>query len=156
MIQMQPEGTIAVVLIVMFSAVLWYEYRSAIIPDAVTIPGILIGLALHYILAPHHLFTALVGAAVGFLLPMSLATIYSKSTGREGLGGGIVKLLAMIGAFLGWQGVIVAIVVGSILGVLHGIVKLSIRPQVSKVIEFGPHLIVGSLFYMALKWVFYR
>lgn len=153
MIQLQPEGTIDVVLIVMFSAVLWYEYRSAIIPDAVTIPGILIALALHYILAPNHLFTALVGAAVGFLLPMSLATIYSKSTGREGLGGGIIKLLAMIGAFLGWQGVIVAIMVGSILGFLHSIVKLSIHPQGSKVIEFGPHLVVGSLFYMALKVV---
>jgi leader peptidase (prepilin peptidase)/N-methyltransferase len=90
---------------------------------------------------------------LGFGFFYSLAWIYHRLTGRAGLGGGDIKLLAMIGAFLGPAGVFATIFVSSIFGSLVGITwALATRNKnVMKFsIPFGPFLVVGALYYYLL------
>ena len=90
------------------------------IPDEVSLPGIGVGLAAAFIpdgIAP---LDAAIGAAIGGGLLWAIAWGYEHATGVEGMGFGDVKLLAMIGAFLGWQAIFSVIVLASITGSLAG------------------------------------
>ena len=72
-------------------------------------------------------------------------------TGREGMGGGDVKLLAMVGAFLGWQGVLLTLLLGSLVGSVIGISIMVARGADSKLaIPFGPFLSIGA--FVAMFW----
>jgi leader peptidase (prepilin peptidase)/N-methyltransferase len=118
-----------------------------IIPDSISLGGLLIGLLLSFWGHPLTIWESFSGALTGFCFLFFIAILYSWVTGREGLGGGDIKLIAMIGAFLGVNGVFIAILSASLLGVLVGgatIVfwKKSFRMQ----IPFGPFLSVGALF----------
>jgi leader peptidase (prepilin peptidase)/N-methyltransferase len=71
---------------------------------------------------------------------------YHALTGREGMGGGDIKLLAMIGAFLGWQGVLVTLLLGSFTGALSGVTLMVIRGADTRLpIPFGPFLALGAV-----------
>jgi leader peptidase (prepilin peptidase)/N-methyltransferase len=94
---------------------------------------------------------------VGFGAFYALAWTYLKTTGRSGLGGGDIKLLAMLGAFLGLQGVVVTIFVSSILGSLSGIVYAATQASGSPernllkvAIPYGPFLVIGGLYFYLL------
>src|SRR5204862_6579011 len=71
------------------------------------------------------------------------------ATGVEGMGGGDIKLLAMIGAFLGWPGVPLSLFFASLLGSIIGLVLMAItRSGLKLKIPFGPFLCLGALFYL--------
>ena len=75
--------------------------------------------------------------------------LYQKIAGKEGMGGGDVKLLAMIGALLGWKGVLFTIFFGSALGTLVGVaVMLPSGGVMKKKIPFGPFLSLGAAGYV--------
>ena len=94
--------------------------------------------------------------ALGFTYLSPLVGIYSLfgyalATGREGMGGGDIKLLAMIGAFLGWQGVLLTLLLASFIGSIVGVVWMVARGADSKLaIPFGPFLALGAL--VTLFW----
>ncbi len=96
------------------------DFDHFFIPDEVSLPGVLIGLAVSAL--PHGigLANAALGAALGGGILWLVAWGYERSTGTEGMGLGDVKLLAMIGAFLGWQAIPIVLVVASIGGSLAG------------------------------------
>ena len=96
------------------------DFDHFFIPDEVSLPGVLIGLAVSAL--PHGigLANAALGAALGGGILWLVAWGYERSTGTEGMGLGDVKLLAMIGAFLGWQSIPIVLVVASIGGSLAG------------------------------------
>ena len=78
-----------------------------------------------------------------------VAWIYSLLTKKEGMGGGDIKLLAMMGAIVGWQGVLFTIFVASLVGTLAGLaVMLKSRQGTKLAVPFGPFLSIGAITYI--------
>lgn len=100
-------------------AVAWIDLDFRIIPDEISLGGLAIGLVGSFFL-PISLPSALIGAVVGGGILWGLGWGYRKATGIEGMGGGDVKLAAMIGAFLGPGGVVFTLFLASLLGTLVG------------------------------------
>ncbi len=118
------------------------------IPDEIVIPGIPLGLAASIIL-PATLTEAVIGAAVGGAIPYAIAKGYYLLMKREGMGFGDVKLLAMIGAFFGWKGVIVVLLVASMVGSVTGLSLIALQKREARaLIPFGPFLALGTVVYM--------
>ncbi|HET9951056.1 MAG TPA: prepilin peptidase [Candidatus Eisenbacteria bacterium] len=105
-------------------AVTWIDLDTRTIPDVVTIPGVGVGLAAS-LFGPPGFVAALVGAAAGGLSLWLVGWAYEKATGVPGMGGGDVKLAAMMGAFLGAGGVFGAIFLASLAGSVFGAVLIA-------------------------------
>lgn len=120
-----------------------------IIPDVITYPGIVVGFACSF-WAGHVTWKAsLLGILLGGGLLFLVASGYYYLTKKEGMGGGDVKLLAMIGAVLGWQATIFTLFVGSAVGTVFGIVvALQTREGRKTAVPFGPFLSVGALLFL--------
>ena len=114
-------------------------------------PGIGIGLLGSLVLPQLTLLDSLKGALLGGGSLFLVATLYRWLFKREGMGGGDVKLLAMIGAFLGWKAVILTILFSSFIGSVTGVAIMAWKGKGFKyAIPFGPFLSLGaviSLFY---------
>lgn len=122
-----------------------------IIPDVISIPGIGVGLLGSLIIPYISVFNSLIGILVGGGSLFLVATLYQWLFKREGMGGGDVKLLAMIGTFLGWKSVILTILLSSFIGSIVGIAIMLLKGKDFKyAIPFGPFLSLAaviSLFY---------
>ena len=120
-----------------------------IIPDVITYPGIGVGFVTSLLLGHITYKESLIGILLGGGILLLVAWGYYLLTKREGMGGGDIKLLAMIGAFLGWKGVIFTIFAGSAIGTVAG-VALALRTGGGRklAIPFGPFLSVGALLYL--------
>jgi leader peptidase (prepilin peptidase)/N-methyltransferase len=105
-------------------AVAWIDFDTRTIPDVVTIPGVGVGLAAS-LFGPPGLGSALMGAAAGGLSLWLVGAAYERATGVPGMGGGDVKLAAMMGAFLGAGGVFGAIFLASFAGSLFGVLLIA-------------------------------
>ena len=105
-------------------AVAWIDLDTRTIPDVVTIPGVGLGLAAS-LFAPPGLAAALLGAAAGGFSLWLVGAVYERATGVPGMGGGDVKLAAMMGAFLGAGGVFGAIFLASLAGSLFGVLLIA-------------------------------
>jgi leader peptidase (prepilin peptidase)/N-methyltransferase len=121
------------------------DLRHRILPNVITLPGVVAGLACSLFLPPG-LVAALIGAAVGGGALFAIGETYYRLRGVDGLGMGDVKMLAMIGAFLGWRQTIVTLVVASFLGSIVGMgVILSRRGGLQAALPFGTFLAIGAL-----------
>jgi leader peptidase (prepilin peptidase)/N-methyltransferase len=122
-----------------------------IIPDVISLPGIGVGLLAFLIFPGLPFLNSLIGMLLGGGSLFVVATLYQWLFKREGMGGGDVKLLAMIGAFLGWKAVIITILLSSLIGSITGVIVMVARGKDFKyAIPFGPFLSLGaviSLFY---------
>jgi leader peptidase (prepilin peptidase) / N-methyltransferase len=120
-----------------------------LLPDILTLSGIVIGLA-GAVINPDRSFTsALIGVLVGGGVLWAIAFSYYFFRGKEGLGGGDIKLLAWIGAVLGWQSLPFTILFASVTGAIIGsIVAVSSKQGFGRAIPFGPFLAVGALLYL--------
>jgi leader peptidase (prepilin peptidase)/N-methyltransferase len=117
-----------------------------IIPDVISLPGIVIGLVCSVLGQGPPFVTSVLGALVGGGILYAVAVGYHAITGREGMGGGDIKLLAMIGAFLGWRAVLVTLIVGSFSGALVGVALIAARGTDARMpIPFGPFLALGAV-----------
>ncbi len=133
-------------------AIIFIDIHLQIIPDRISLPGILIGFASSF-------FNPLVSwqeAGLGILLGggvlYAIAAGYALLTGRDGMGGGDIKLLAMIGAFLGYQCLLFVVFFSSLTGSIVGIAAmLSQRKGGQTRIPFGPFLSLG-----AMAWIFFQ
>lgn len=122
-----------------------------IIPDTITLPGIVVGLCASSWLTPVGWQNALVGMLLGGGLFVLIAVLSVVILHREGMGGGDMKLIAMLGAFLGWQAVLVTIFVGAMCGAVIGLSLMWWhRKQRYAAIPFGPFLAFGAL--CAMLW----
>jgi leader peptidase (prepilin peptidase)/N-methyltransferase len=121
------------------------DLRHRILPNAITIPGIAAGLVFGAVLPPGWV-AALVGAAVGGGVLYAIAEAYYRLRGVEGLGMGDVKMLAMIGAFLGPQLTLVTLVLASLSGSIVGVTLIvSGRGGMQAALPFGTFLAAGAL-----------
>lgn len=126
--------------------IVFIDIDHRIIPDELSLGGLAAGILLSF-LPGGDWKGALVGMALGGGILFVTAAVYHKVTGIEGLGGGDIKLLAMIGAFLGWRGALFTIFFGSLLGVAGGLVAMRKGDEGLKTaIPYGPYLCVAALF----------
>ena len=131
----------ACALIVLFAI----DLEHHLLPNVITLPGIVVGLAVSTVLPPG-LRDALIGAAVGGGVLWLIGEAYFRYSGQEGMGGGDVKMLAMIGAFLGWKLVIVTLVLSSVAGSVIGLLVIaSRRGDMKYALPYGTFLALGAL-----------
>jgi len=128
------------------------DFYHKIIPDIISLPGIVIGFACSFINPVITWQQSGIGLLIGGGVLYAVAAGYYLFTKREGMGGGDIKLLAMIGAFLGWQSLPFVVFGSSILGALVGIGAMAKQKKGGKtMIPYGPFLSIAALLYM-----FYR
>ncbi|MGQ9777861.1 MAG: prepilin peptidase [Thermodesulfobacteriota bacterium] len=122
-----------------------------IIPDEISLSGIGVGLLASLILKDITFWDSLIGMISGGGSLFLVAIAYQWLFKREGMGGGDVKLLAMIGAFLGWKAVILTILLSSFIGSIAGITIIFLKGKDFKyAIPFGPFLSLGAV--ISLFW----
>jgi len=121
------------------------DLQHKILPNVITVPGIVIGFACSLFVPPGWR-DSLIGIVAGGGVLFALAEAYYRVRGQEGLGMGDVKLLGMIGAFLGWKLVLLTLVLASFAGSLAGGVMIaSGRGSMQYALPFGTFLAVGAL-----------
>ncbi len=153
--------------------IIFADLETMLIPDLVSLPGIVLGIAASLVIHPHtgiDWFSSLVGAAAGAGVIMAIRTVYWMIFKVEGMGFGDVKLMAMVGAFLGYESLIFVFFAGSLQGLLYASIayvagtKHEDEPDPSRepatvepdpgfrrmVIPFGPFLGLA-----ALEWLFF-
>ena len=130
-------------------AVAFIDLDHQIIPNEITLPGIAIGLLLALVAPPPLWLDALLGVVIGGGLMWGVSAAYEWRTGQIGLGMGDVKLVAMLGAFLGVEAALGVMVVGSLIGLLYGIVLIARRGGGRKTrIPFGPALVAAGVLHL--------
>jgi leader peptidase (prepilin peptidase)/N-methyltransferase len=121
------------------------DLEHHLLPNVVTLPGVVVGFAASFFLPPGW-FDSAVGALVGGGVLFAIAEAYYRLRHEEGMGMGDVKMLAMIGAFLGWKLAIVTLVVASFAGSIIGVGVLAIKKESMKyALPFGTFLAVGAI-----------
>lgn len=142
-------GWPAAVYAVLFSALLVItviDLSHQIIPDAITLPGIGLGVLCAATVLPVSLADSVLGGLVGGGLLWVLAWASPYLFGKEGMGGGDIKLLAMIGVFLGWKPALLTVMVGALVGSVVGIGLIACRVlRRDQYLPFGPFLAFGAL-----------
>jgi leader peptidase (prepilin peptidase)/N-methyltransferase len=121
------------------------DLRHRILPNIITVPGIVIGFAASLWLAPGWL-SSLIGLVMGGGVLFLIGEVYYRTRGVEGMGMGDVKMLAMIGAFLGWPLMLLTLILASFAGALFGgLMMASGRGGMKAALPFGTFLSVGAL-----------
>ena len=124
-----------------------------IIPDTITLTGIPVGLVAGSLLLPDPFLRAaplgwqgsVIGAVSGFLFFYFVAVAGEKIFGKEAMGGGDIKMMAMVGGFLGWKGIILTTFLGSLFGSVVGVAMMIFRGRErGSHIPFGPFLAAGA------------
>jgi leader peptidase (prepilin peptidase)/N-methyltransferase len=131
-----------------------------IIPDVITLPGIPIFFAASFALKQISFVESILGILAGGGSLFLVAWLYHLLTKKEGMGGGDIKLLAMIGAVIGWKGVLFTIFLASAVGTLAGmLIMLKTRKTMKLAVPFGPFLAIGGITYILfgpqlINWYF--
>jgi leader peptidase (prepilin peptidase)/N-methyltransferase len=132
--------------------IIFIDIRHQIIPDVISLPGILIGFAVSFINPWVSWQQSALGILLGGGVLYGIALGYYLLTKRDGMGGGDIKLLAMIGAFLGWQSLLFVIFAASLSGSIVGIAAMFKQRKGGRTrIPFGPFLSLA-----ALCWLFFQ
>jgi leader peptidase (prepilin peptidase) / N-methyltransferase len=122
------------------------DFDTQLLPDSLTLPLLWLGLLfnLNSVFVP--LSDAVVGAMLGYLVLWSVYWVFKLVTGKEGMGYGDFKLLAALGAFMGWKAIPAIIVMSSVVGAVVGIALIVLARQGKSVpIAFGPYLAGAGL-----------
>ncbi|MBT8361350.1 MAG: prepilin peptidase [Deltaproteobacteria bacterium] len=129
--------------------IIWIDIHHQIIPDIISIPGIVMGFCFSFISPLLSWQDSLIGLLVGGGIFYAISYSYYIIRKQEGLGGGDIKLLAMLGAFLGWQSLIFIIFASSLTGSMVGLIAMrSQKKGAFTRIPFGPFLAISGLAYL--------
>ncbi len=152
------ESAAAIILTWALIAISVIDIDHQIIPDSISLPFVWIGLMLslfHPMAGAEVLFvdakTAIVGALAGYLSLWTIYQLFRLMTGKEGMGYGDFKLLAVLGAWLGWQMLLLIILLSSVVGAAVGISMIIVRGRDRNIpIPFGPDLAAAG--WIAMLW----
>ena len=122
------------------------DFETQLLPDIITIPFLWLGLIVNLNNTFAGIESAVIGAVIGYLSLWSIYCVFTPTTKKEGMGYGDFKLLAGIGAWLGWQSMLPVILISSTVGLLFGLMSLRAHQQ-SIPIPFGPFLALSGLIY---------
>ena len=121
------------------------DLNEQIVPDVISLPGIVIGFIISFFVPYISFINSALGVLVGGGIILIIGLAGSVIFKKEAMGGGDVKLAAMIGAFLGWRYIIISLFLGFFLGALVGIVLiLSKIKSREDTVPFGPFIVLGS------------
>lgn len=141
----------AVVLVWALIALTGIDIDTQLLPDSITLPLLWLGLLLNIDGVFVELEASVIGAMAGYLVLWSLYWAFKLTTGKEGMGYGDFKLLAVLGAWFGWQALPLIILLSSLVGAVIGILLIVLRRQGREVpMPFGPYLAGAGLI-----WLFY-
>jgi leader peptidase (prepilin peptidase) / N-methyltransferase len=123
-------------------ALSFIDWDTTVLPDALTLPLLWVGLVAATLgWTPIALSTALIGAIAGYLSLWAVYWLFKLATGKEGMGFGDFKLLAALGAWLGWQAILPIVLGASVLGAVVGIaMKIGGALREGRYVPFGPFL----------------
>lgn len=146
-----PAALAALVLLWGLVALTVIDLDEQLLPDQLTLPLLWLGLLVNIDSLFTDLTSAVIGAAAGYLSLWLVFQVFRLITGREGMGYGDFKLLAVFGAFLGWQMLPLVILLSSLIGAIIGIGLVVLRGRDRQIpIPFGPYLAVAG--FVALLW----
>ena len=146
---LSPAAGIYFVFCAALEIVVFIDIDKRIIPDRITLPGIPVFFFASFWVPGTGAIAAALGILVGGGSLLLIAWLYAAVTGKEGMGGGDIKLLAMIGAFIGWRGILFTLFAASAIGTLIGIVAMIRSGKGMKLaIPFGPFLALGAVLYL--------
>ncbi len=127
------------------------DFDHQLLPDSITLPFLWLGLGISLAGVFTDPASAILGGLVGYLSLWSVYVLFKLVTGKEGMGHGDFKLLAMLGAWLGWQAVLPIILLSSIVGAIVGITLIVVRGRDKNIpIPFGPYLATAG--WITLLW----
>ena len=122
------------------------DFDTQLLPDSITLPLMWLGLVLNYFGVLTDFESAFWGAVAGYLSLWSVYWLFKLATGKEGMGHGDFKLLAALGAWLGWQLLPAVILLSSLVGAVVGIALMVFKKHGREVpIPFGPYLAAAGL-----------
>jgi leader peptidase (prepilin peptidase)/N-methyltransferase len=132
-------------------AAAFIDLDTMYLPDSITLPLLWAGLALNFSSTFVPLPTAVAGAMVGYLFLWTIYWVFKLITGKEGMGYGDFKLLAALGAWLGWPLIPGAIMLSSVVGAVVGISMILLRGHKRQIpIPFGPYIAAAG--WLCLIW----
>lgn len=144
----------AVIYALFFSSLMvvtFIDLSHQIVPDVITLPGMVLGLLAASTVLPPGPINSLIGLFLGGGLFYLVAILSIALLKKEGMGGGDIKLIAMIGAFLGWKGMLLTIFLAALSGSVIGLFLVLVRGQSrAEPIPFGPFLALGAM--VSLFW----
>jgi len=127
------------------------DLEEQIVPDVISLPGIVVGLVLSFFVPYLSLVDSALGVVVAGGIILLIGVIGSAFFKQEAMGGGDVKLAAMLGAFLGWRYALLALFLGFISGAVVGMVLILAKVKGKEdMLPFGPFLVLG--FFITLFW----
>ena len=126
------------------------DYQTTLLPDQITLPFVWIGLIANLSGTFTSIEAAVIGAIAGYLSLWSVYWLFRLITGKEGMGFGDFKLLAMLGAWLGWQALPSIILLSSLAGTIIGLCLIAFGRDRNHAIPFGPYLVLAG--WIALIW----
>lgn len=136
----------ALLLVWALVALTMIDFDTQLLPDSITLPLMWLGLVLNYFGVLTDFNSAFWGAVAGYLSLWSVYWLFKLVTGKEGMGHGDFKLLAALGAWLGWQLLPAVILLSSLVGAVVGIALMVFKKHGREVpIPFGPYLAAAGL-----------
>ena len=138
-------------------AIIFIDIQHQIIPDMISLPGILIGFAGSFFNSQVSWQQSGLGILFGGGILYAIAIVYYLLTKRDGMGGGDIKLLAMTGAFLGWQSLLYVVFVSSLTGSIVGIGAMLKQGKGGRTrIPFGPFLALSAMSFLFFQDMIYK
>ncbi|GLQ73829.1 prepilin peptidase [Vibrio penaeicida] len=127
-------------------AATFIDFDTLLLPDQLTLPLMWAGIALSlFEISPVSLTDSVIGAMAGYLCLWSVYYLFKLLTGKEGMGFGDFKLLAALGAWLGWQSLPIIILMSSLVGVVFGVIQLRLQKKgIEQAFPFGPYLAIAG------------
>ena len=144
------QGMLACLLTYSLIALSQIDFETKLLPDDITLPILWLGLIANMYDTFTDLQSAVIGAVLGYLALWTVYQGFRVITGKEGMGFGDFKLLALLGAWLGWQALTFIILMSSIIGTLVGVTLILLGRDRNDAIPFGPYLAGAG--WISLLW----
>lgn len=146
-----PQAFLGIIVTWFLIGMSMIDVDHQLLPDSMTLPLMWIGLLAALIPVFADLQSAIIGAAMGYMILWSIYQLFKLVTGKEGMGFGDFKLLAALGALLGWQALPVIILLSSLVGAIVGVTLIAITGRDKNIpIPFGPYLAAAG--WLAMLW----
>lgn len=146
-----PQALLGIVATWFLVSMTMIDFDHQLLPDTLTLPLMWIGLLAALMPVFADLQSSVIGAAAGYMVLWSVYQLFKLVTGKEGMGYGDFKLLAALGAILGWQALPMIILLSSLVGAILGIAMISMTGRDKNIpMPFGPFLATAG--WIAMLW----